>query len=285
MAYPAMLTLLPHGVLGLVVASLLAAYVSTMSTHLNWGSSYLINDLYLRFVNPKASQKKCVALSRLVTTALMLLSGVLVYFLDSARHAFDLMLSIGAGTGLLYLLRWFWWRINAWSEIVAMAGSFGVSTCLLLANRSLAGGSDWGGAAGYLVSIGVLERTGDIVQIPTYMSFLTTVLLSTILWISATFLTRPVRRETLISFCRLAQPAGPGWRTVRSWASIDPSPDSISRSLLSWVLGCSAVYSGLFGTGCLILGSPIHGAVLLACFAVCAVWLIRMMVPSRASPA
>src|SRR5690606_16768896 len=123
MAYPAMLRFLPAGVLGLMVAGLLVAYVSTLSTHLNWGTSYLVHDLYRRFINTTATERHYVAVGRLVTALLMLLAALLTYVLDTARTSFELLLSIGAGTGLLYLLRWFWWRINAWAEIAAMISS------------------------------------------------------------------------------------------------------------------------------------------------------------------
>ncbi|HEY3241821.1 MAG TPA: sodium:solute symporter family protein, partial [Phycisphaerae bacterium] len=132
LAYPAMLTLLPHGLLGLLVASLLAAYVSTMSTHLNWGTSYLVNDFYRRFINRDASERRCVRISRIVTAALMVVAAVIMFGLTTARAAFDLMLSIGAGTGLIYLLRWFWWRINPASEIAGMVASFVAAVYLFI---------------------------------------------------------------------------------------------------------------------------------------------------------
>ncbi len=135
LAYPAMLTLLPAGLLGLLVASLLSAYVSTMSTHLNWGCSYLVHDFYRRFLRPDASEKHLVWLSRVITALLMVVSGATVFLLSTAGEAFQLLLSIGAGTGLIYLLRWFWWRINAWSEIAAMAASFTIAFSLFVARK------------------------------------------------------------------------------------------------------------------------------------------------------
>src|SRR5688572_12923376 len=136
MAYPAMLRFLPSGILGLMVAGLLAAYVSTISTHLNWGTSYLVHDLYRRFVRTDATEKHYVAVGRLVTALLMLLAALLTYVLDTARSSFELLLSIGAGTGLLYLLRWFWWRINAWAEIAAMVSSFGLAAAFFIAGQN-----------------------------------------------------------------------------------------------------------------------------------------------------
>lgn len=164
MAYPAMLRFLPAGWLGLMIAGLLAAYVSTLSTHLNWGTSYLVHDIYRRFVRPDADERHYVAVGRVVTGLLMVLAGLLTLVLDTARQSFDLLLSIGAGTGLLYLLRWFWWRINAWSEISAMVSSFVVALGFFLA-----------GKAGHVV--------------PSHVSLIVTVLVTTIVWVSATFLT------------------------------------------------------------------------------------------------
>src|SRR5215211_3048905 len=135
-AYSAMLTFLPHGILGLMVAGLLAAYVSTISTHLNWGTSYLVHDFYRRFMKPGQTEKHYVMAGRMVTAVLMVLAGLLTFVLDSARESFELLMSVGAGTGLLYLLRWFWWRINAWSELSAMLSSFLVAFGFFLARKS-----------------------------------------------------------------------------------------------------------------------------------------------------
>ena len=239
LAYPAMLTLLPAGLLGLLVASLLSAYVSTMSTHLNWGCSYLVHDFYRRFLRPDASERHLVWLSRVITTLLMVVSGATVFLLSTAGEAFQLLLSIGAGTGLIYLLRWFWWRINAWSEIAAMAASFTIAFSLFIARKSGLG----------------LSSEAALVW---------SVVLTTLVWVAVTFLTKPTDTETLRAFYRKVRPAGRGWATV-----VDPSEtvgprDSLSLALVGWVFGCSFVYSALFATGAFLYGNLLQGAVCLA---------------------
>lgn len=238
MAYPAMLTLLPAGLLGLLVASLLSAYVSTMSTHLNWGCSYLVHDLYRRFFRPDAGERHLVWVSRLVTAVLMVISGAAVFLLSTAGEAFQLLLSIGAGTGLLYLLRWFWWRINAWSEIVAMAASFVFAVALFLARRM---GLELSAHAALVLSVG----------------------LTTTAWVVVTFLTPATDTETLRRFCRTVRPAGRGWRKVIGDEDLGER-DSLGLALLGWVFGCTFVYSALFGTGALLFGSIGQGAVCLS---------------------
>jgi Na+/proline symporter len=225
MAYPAMLRFLPVGWLGLMVAGLLAAYVSTLSTHLNWGTSYLVHDFYRRFVKRGAEERHYVMVGRLVTAGLMLCAALLTLVLQTAREAFDLMLSVGAGTGLLYLLRWFWWRINAWSEVAAMVGSFLVALGFFVARHW------WGYDA------------------PAYQSLVLTVASTTVIWVTVTFLTRPTTRSTLVAFYRLVRPAGPGWAPIRAEAGVPASPDSLPNALLGWVLGCVFVYAALFGAG------------------------------------
>jgi Na+/proline symporter len=250
-AYPAMLTLLPHGLLGLLIASLLAAYVSTMSTHLNWGASYLVHDFYRRFIRPQAAERHYVRVSRLATAGLMLTAAASVYLLSTAGEAFQLLLSIGAGTGLLYLLRWFWWRINAWSEIAAMASSF-------------------------FVAVGLMAVRKLGVEIPAHLALTGNVAFTTVVWGTVTFLTRPADRETLIRFCRLIRPAGPGWRDIRTSAGVKGSPDSLPQAFLGWSLGCLLVYAALFGTGSFIYGRALQGAVcaLIAAVSAAGLWLL-----------
>ena len=242
MAYPAMLRFLPAGLMGLMVAGLLAAYVSTLVTHLNWGASYVVHDFYRRFIRPGASEKHYVFIGRVATGSLMVLAGLLTFVLDSAKESFDLMLSVGAGTGLIYLLRWFWWRINAWSEIAAMSGSFLAATAFF-----------------------ILRKTGTAV--PTHMSLLGTIALTTVVWMTVTFLTKPADRETLINFYKIVRPAGPGWKPVRAAAGVGPSPDSLAHSVLGWFTGCLFVYSGLFGTGSFLTGKTGMGVVWVILFA------------------
>jgi len=229
MAYPAMLRFLPSGFLGIMVAGLLAAYVSTLVTHLNWGSSYVVHDFYRRFIKPGAGEKHYVTAGRIMTVILMVLASLLTFVLESAKASFDLMLSIGAGTGLIYLLRWFWWRINAWSEIAAMASSFTVAVFFFLRGK-----------------------TGH--PVPQHISLLVTIAFTTVVWLVVTYVTRPVDREKLVSFCRLVKPAGPGWKKIRPEAGLEGSPDSLTLSFAGWVAGCIFVYSALFGTGAYIYG-------------------------------
>jgi Na+/proline symporter len=252
MAYPAMLTLLPHGLLGLLVASLLAAYVSTMTTHMNWGASYLVNDFYRRFVNPAVSEHACVQLGRGVSALLVVVAGLLMFQLETAGRAFDLLLSIGAGTGLIYLLRWFWWRINAWSEIAAMAASFAAAVFLFLAPR-------WG------------------ISIPTHWGLVGAVAFTTAVWLAATYLTPPTSAATLERFYGLVRPAGPGWAAVRQAAGGAASPDHLGWAFLAWLLGIALVYAALFGVGALLLGPQAGGFVGLGVFVVCGVALIGLL--------
>jgi SSS family solute:Na+ symporter len=252
LAYPAMLTLLPAGLLGLLVASLLSAYVSTMSTHLNWGCSYLVHDLYRRFLNPGASEKKLVWLSRVMTAVLMVVSGATVFLLSTAGEAFHLLLSIGAGTGLIYILRWFWWRINAWSEIAAMAASFSIALTLFIARK-----------AG--------------LELSSHAALVWSVALTTVVWVVVTFLTNPTDKETLRRFYRKVRPAGRGWARIIGAEEADGPRDSLSLAFLGWVLGCTFVYSALFGTGALLYGHSLQAAVCLTVAAGAGVGLVRVV--------
>jgi len=252
MAYPAMLTFLPAGYMGLMVAGLLAAYVSTISTHLNWGTSYLVHDLYRRFVRPDATEHHYVWAGRLVTALLMLLAAGLTLLLDSARQSFELLLSVGAGSGLLYLLRWYWWRINAWSEIAAMASSFAVATGFFVASRL-------GSPA------------------PPNAVLLITVAVTTVVWVTATLATSPEPDETLVRFYRLVRPAGPGWAAVQRQAGVGPSPDSLTHALAGWVLGCTVVYAALFGAGSALYGLTAQATVWAVVLVASGAGLIRVL--------
>jgi Na+/proline symporter len=252
MAYPAMVTFLPAGFLGLMVAGLLSAYISTLITHLNWGTSYLVHDFYRRFIRVDASEKHYVAVGRLVTAALMIAAVAFTYVLETARQSFELLMSIGAGTGLLYLLRWFWWRVNAWSEIAAMTSSFAVA-----------------------VGFAVASKMGA--EIPSHVGLLITVAVTTVVWISVTYLAPPTDRATLVAFYRLVRPAGPGWTSVRAEAGVGPSPDSLPHAMVSWVAGCALVYAALFGTGSALYGHTAQAFVWLAVFAVSVLTLAQML--------
>jgi len=229
-AYPAMLSLLPPGLLGLVAASLIAAFMSTMSTQLNLGASYIVNDFYHRFINLKASEKQLVKVGRLFTIISVILGASLGLVLKSAGQAFTLLLMIGSGTGLIYILRWFWWRINAYTEIIAMISSL-IIACIF--NFSELGIDNW-----QKIVLGSL--------------------LTSIIWIIATFLTPPDDDQTLKNFVNKINPGGLGWKkysTIKSETS-----SSISRGVLSMFLGCIVVYGALIGTGQLLYGYVFLGS-------------------------
>jgi len=248
LAYPAMLTLLPSGLLGLVVASLVAAYMSTISTHLNWGSSYIVNDFYKQQIKKDATEKELVNIGRVSTILLFILSSIFALLLTNALQLFDVILMFGAGTGLIFILRWFWWRINAWSEIVAMFVSGFVSIALNFSSLGT-----------YLFSdSGVMD---------SYYKFPSVVLFTTIVWLIVTFLTKPDSEETLINFYKKTNPGGPGWKKIRSNAikkGIDLKGDSDSKwsvpqGILCMIYGCFAIYSILFSTGYFIYGQLLNG--------------------------
>jgi Na+/proline symporter len=255
-----MLTLLPSGILGILIAALTAAYISTMVTHLNWGSSYLVMDFYKRFIRSSASERHLVFVSRIVTGVLMICAGGLMFALDTAAEAFQVLLSIGAGTGLIYLLRWFWWRINAWSEIAAMISSFVV-------------------AVGFFVA----RKSG--LELPDHRVLIYSVATTTVVWVAVTFITAPVDRKTLIAFYREVRPAGPGWAAIRREADLPPSPDSLSQALLGWTLGCIFVYAALFATGNLLFGRTLMGSVFVATAVVSGWGLFRILSGMLRAPA
>ena len=228
-AYPAMLTLLPTGLLGLVSASLIAAFMSTMSTQLNLGASYLVNDLHHRFIKPNASEKELVMMGRIFTVISIILGAGLGLVLTSAGQAFNLLLMIGAGTGLIYILRWFWWRINAYTEIVAMISSLII--------------------AGYM-NFGGLE-------IPGWLKIVYGAGITTIVWIIATYVTPPDDDETLQNFVNKINPGGPGWKKYSSGVTTEPW--EVPKGILSMALGCFSVYGLLLGVGQLIYGNIFPG--------------------------
>jgi Na+/proline symporter len=232
LAYPAMLTFLRPGLLGIVVASLIAAYMSTMSTHLNWGSSYIVNDFYKRFIKPDASEEQFVLIGRISTVVLTVLAGAMALLLENALQAFHIMLQIGAGTGLIFILRWFWWRINAFTELAGMVVSFLVALALLVIRKY-----QW--------------ATFDSSQ-----ELLIGVTITTTCWLIVTFLTRPTDSQTLRKFYRLIRPGGNGWNAVlrRAEADNDPiketaRPGDLPLGIICMVVGCFAVYSTVFAVG------------------------------------
>jgi Na+/proline symporter len=244
-AYPAMLTLLPTGLLGLVAASLIAAFMSTMSTQLNLGASYLVNDFYHRFIKPDASEKHLVNVGRGFTVISIILGGGLGLFLTSAGQAFTLLLMIGAGTGMIYILRWFWWRINAYTEIVAMVSSLCIAFYFNFIDQSFAGWEK--------IVIGAI--------------------LTTVVWVVATYLTPPDDEETLQNFVKKVNPGGPGWSKYSHGVYSEPWP--VPNGILCMILGCSAVYGVLLGVGQLIYGEPL-GFTLIGLAGVSAFGLTRL---------
>jgi SSS family solute:Na+ symporter len=242
LAYPAMLLFVPHGLLGLVVASLAAAYMSTISTHLNWGASYVVDDVYRRFLRPDASEQHYVNVGRAVTIGLMVLAALVALWLDHAMQAFQILLQIGAGTGLIFLLRWYWWRINAWSEIAAMVISLLVAVYLHLGHARL-GFAPIEPASALLIGVAV----------------------TTVTWLAVTFLTPPTDRAVLQSFYDKIRPAPAGWRRAVDTSGGTHVAGDIAAAFLAWFLGCVAVYAALFGTGYLLYGRLEIG---LACAAI-----------------
>jgi solute:Na+ symporter, SSS family len=233
-----MVDVLPSPFKGLLLAAFAAAYMSTISTHLNWGASYLVNDVYLRFIRPTASPRAQVFASRIATAVLMVCSLIVMSFLSSVEQGWKILIGLGAGTGLVFILRWYWWRVNAWSEISAMTASF--ITSLVLAKY------------GY---------TLDDLSRPTYaITMLITVLVTTVVWLGVTFATRPESDATLDRFYRQVRPGGPGWRRVA--ARLGFGNDRIPGGALSWVnwvAGLAAVYCAVVSLGSLLTGSTTRG--------------------------
>jgi Na+/proline symporter len=252
-AYPVMLSKLNPGWLGLVVASLIAAYMSTIGTHLNWGSSYIVNDFYKRFARPEASEKELVMMGRISTVVLMILAAIVaLFFLNNATQAFNILLLSGAGSGAIYLLRWFWWRINAWTEIVAMIGATVVAVVLVFFVEDEA------------IATEVLDGFT--------MKLLYAVTLTTIVWIITTLLTKPENKQVLRAFYRLTNPGGPGWKKVVSDAAKDGDvinekelgkPWEMPTQILLVFIGCMVIYSSLFAIGNFVYGEILYGFILL----------------------
>ena len=243
LAYPAMLTKLPTGLLGLVLASLISAYMSTISTQLNWGSSYIVYDFYQTQINPSASQKQLVAVGRISTVLLMVLSTLLALLLQNAMQLFNLLLVFGAGTGLIFILRWFWWRINAWSEITAMVASGLISLTLTVPSIK----ATLFGIEGFM---------------PSWAEFPFVVAVTTILWLLITFITPSEDESVLRSFYKKTQPGGPGWAKIVGKAQKegvelldDNKTWSVPAGIIAMLLGCSMIYSIMFCTGYFIYGN------------------------------
>ena len=243
LAYSAMLTKLPTGLLGLVLASLIAAYMSTISTHLNWGASYIVNDFYTQQINPSANEKKKVIVGRLATVVLFLASAALALLLTNALQLFDFILMFGAGTGLIFILRWFWWRINAWSEISAIFVS---------------------GIVSVLLNMEVISSVlfGESALMPEYMKFPMVVLITTVVWLVVTFATPAENKEVLLSFYKKTVPGGPGWKAIVGDEQIESEGWSVPSGILAMLLALAMIYSLLFATGYLIYGNLLFAGIL-----------------------
>ncbi|OOG69424.1 sodium:solute symporter family protein [Algoriphagus sp. A40] len=242
LAYPAMLSFLPTGMVGIVLASLIAAVMSTLSTHLNWGSSYIVNDFYLRFVKPEATDKQLVAVGRISTVGLMVLSAILALALSSALDAFNILLQIGAGTGMIFILRWFWWRINAYTEISAMAISFVVAIFFEVINPKVG----W---------IAIPENQ-------MYLKLVYSVSITTVGWLLVTFLTKPEKDEVLLSFYRKVTPAAYGWKKVLDrYPAEKQEQGQLPKEIGLMLVGTVMVYAALFSTGFYIYGNVVGGTI------------------------
>jgi SSS family solute:Na+ symporter len=240
-----MILVLPPSLRGLMIAAFAAAYMSTIATQLNWGASYLVNDFYRRFVRPGAAQQHYVLMSRIATVFLTLVSAVVTLHLDSIAGAWKLLLVTGAGTGGVLLLRWYWWRINAWSEVSAMLTAFAVSIAL-----------QWGWRLD-------TDKPEDFAWL-----MIVTVAITTAVWLTVTFSTAPESRDTLVSFYRRTRPGVAGWGPIAKLApEVKPSRDGLAN-LLDWVAGCMLIYGALFGTGKMLLHEFLPGLALLGMGAV-----------------
>ncbi|MGE0126989.1 MAG: sodium:solute symporter family protein [Blastocatellales bacterium] len=257
-AYPAMLKFLPVGFVGLMVGGLVAANSSTILTHLNWGASYLVHDFYRRFINKDAEERHYVFAGRLATIVLFFLSSGMVFVLDTAKDSFDIMLQVGAGTGLLYLLRWFWWRVNAWSEVVAMISSFLISVLFL-----------------------ILEKQ-NIYSTTSAKRLIITIAVTTVCWLLAAYLAPQTDRQTLIEFYRKVRPVGPGWEPIRQETGISKEEaaktgDSMPLALIGWVAGCAMIWSSLFTVGNILYGRYDYALALGAIFVISVILLLRVI--------
>jgi len=253
LAYPAMLTYLPSGLLGLAVASLAAAYMSTISTHLNWGASYIVDDVYRRFIAPDRDERHYVTIGRMATAGLIVLAALVALWLQNAVQAFQILLQIGAGTGLIFILRWFWWRINAWGEVAAMVISFLVAIYFQFVHAAL-----------------------GFTPPPPATTLVLGVVITTVGWITVTLLTPPTDRATLQSFYERVYPHPAGWRAAVDTTTGEGRTD-LAAAVAGWFLGVLFVYAALFGTGYLIYGQLGAGSAALAVAAAAGVLLMRVV--------
>lgn len=260
LAYPAMLTYIPAGLLGLVVTSLIAAYMSTISTHLNWGASYIVNDFYKRFLKPEATEKNLLNAGRIITVVLMLCAMAFALVLENALDTFQILLQIGAGTGLIFILRWFWWRVNAASELVAMIVSFLIAVYFRLIHDPM-----------------------EFTPLAPWLELIIGVGFTSVAWILTAYLTSPTSLETLVSFYNKVRPGGPGWKSVIKKAerenmeiSSSPSDWKVPYGILCMICGTVGIYSFLMGTGLIIYGRYELAIVLISLFIIASVLLNKL---------
>jgi Na+/proline symporter len=236
-----MIAYLPPSLRGLMIAAFAAAYMSTIATQLNWGASYLVNDFYRRFLKPHEPDRHYVTASQVATVLLTLISAVVTFYMDSIAGAWKLLVVTGAGTGSVLLLRWYWWRINAWSEVSAMISAFIVSASLQ--------------------TVWKLD-TDKPVEFAWIM--IITVAITTVVWLATTFLTKPEPENVLVAFYARTRPSVFGWGPIaRLKPEVKPARDGLSN-LLDWISGCVLIYGILFGTGKLLLHETGIGVALIA---------------------
>ncbi len=258
MGFPKMMMdFLPVGLKGLMIAAFFAAFMSTIDTHLNWGASYMVNDFYKRFIKKEAKSSHYVFVSRITVILIMALAGITAFWMESIKGAWELLLAIGAGTGLVYILRWYWWRINAWSEIAAMVSSFATAMILL--------------------KFTPLGASGDL---NWAYRILITVAITTVIWLLVTFLTQPVSKEHLIHFYKKVIPGG-FWRPIREELKEAESKTKILPDIINWLLGTILVYSALFGIGKIILLESKAGIIFLLVSVLSAFALYKNVTRSR----
>jgi Na+/proline symporter len=252
----------PHAMVGIVVAGFLAAFMSTVATQLNWGASYLISDFYRRFVVKDASERHYVTASRLATVLLVAIAAAVAWNLESIGSAWRIVLELGAGTGAVYILRWYWWRINAWSEITAMVSAITVTLALRW---------QW-----LWLTLTSGRRTAPFTgqeSVVFAKTALTTAVVTTVAWILVTLLTKPASEQVLMDFYCKVRPDVLGWKPVARRAADIPQTHDLGRNLWDWALGCAMVYLVLFGTGKVILHEEGLGALMLGAGLACALLL------------
>jgi len=249
-----MVDLLPPFWRGFLIAAFFAAYMSTISTQLNWGASYLVNDVYRRFWAAGRSERHYVAAGRVATLVMMVISGIVTLNISTVEGAWKFLLAIGAGTGLVYLLRWYWWRVNAWSEVSAMAAALVFSLV-----------AQWG-----------FGLSADDPRGFAYLLLVTTAL-TTIVWLAVTYLTPAERPDHLRAFHRRVRAGGPGWRAVAPDAA---GETALGAGLVQWLLGCAVVYLALFGIGGLVLGQRGKGALAVIAAAMLTWYLVSATRPA-----